>query len=302
MSPGVPDSPRLGVEPLVTTHRLIAAFDRDARGLEWLHGDLFDSRPRVALSAMEAVAALANPASFPYVTRVLASGGAGAHRCRRTGPGQDPSPRLRPRLGGHAEDDAGGRPAPGDPGRIWPPRFPRTASLRALCARLPASPMAPAGARAHAVGLLLSLRGEAVLDELLEDSREETVDQVLRSAGETPALVEKAVERYAPQYKHLPARTRAALVSLALTQDLAPTGDVLREALVDPVADVRRAAYAGIATAAHHAKLFPMVIECLLGQGGRQRRPGGRGPRDRGSDGQDRADHRRHPGRPSAAG
>jgi len=265
MSPGVPDSPRLGVEPLVTTHRLIAAFDRDARGLEWLHGDLFDSRPRVALSAMEAVAALANPASFTYVTRVLASGGAeltvaavrALGRIRHPGCARALVDMLKT-----TREDALRREILD----ALAAAVPKDRELAGFVRQIARSPMAPAGARAHAVGLLLKLRGEAVLDELLEDSREETVDQVLRSAGETPALVEKAVERYAPQYKHLPARTRAALVSIALTQDLAPTGDVLREALVDPVADVRRSAYAGIATAAHHAKLFPMVIECLLGR------------------------------------
>ncbi|HTP58045.1 MAG TPA: HEAT repeat domain-containing protein, partial [Spirochaetia bacterium] len=76
MSPDAQEAPRLSAESLVTTHRLLAAFDRDATGLEWLHGDLFDSRPAVALSAMEAVGTLANPASFPLVTRVLSSASA----------------------------------------------------------------------------------------------------------------------------------------------------------------------------------------------------------------------------------
>ena len=67
-------APPLAVEALKTTHRLIAAFDRDGKGLEWLHGDLYDSRAEVALSALDAVGVLANPGSFLHVTRLLAGG------------------------------------------------------------------------------------------------------------------------------------------------------------------------------------------------------------------------------------
>jgi HEAT repeat protein len=62
----------LPVEPLLTTHRIFEACDAQKKSLEVLHGDLFDSRMPVTLSALAAVGALADTRSFPYVARLLA--------------------------------------------------------------------------------------------------------------------------------------------------------------------------------------------------------------------------------------
>jgi class 3 adenylate cyclase/HEAT repeat protein len=265
MSPGAQESPRLGAEPLKTTHRILETFDRNAGGLEWLHGDLFDSRADVALSAMGAVASLANPSSFPFITRVLAAGGGDMQivAVRALGKIRHPgSGRALVELLKTTRDETLRREILD----ALAEAVPKDRELAGFIRQITRSPLASPGARAHAVGLLLRLRGEAALDELLADSREETVDQILRSAAEMPVLVARAVEKYAPQYGHLSARTRAALVSAALTQDLEAAGGVLHGALNDPVAEVRRAAYVAIATAAHHQKLFPLVIESLLGK------------------------------------
>jgi len=265
MSPEAPESTRLAVEPLVTTHRIVSAFDRDAKGLEWLHTDLFDSRREVAVSAMDAVGVLANTASFAFVTRVLAgaTGDLSVAAVRALGKIRHPgTAKALVNLLKTTREEALRREILD----ALASAVPKDHELAGYVRQISRSPLASAGARAHAVGLTLRLRGEAALDELLADSREETVDQVLRSATEMPALVPKAVERYAPQYKHLPARTRVALVSVALTQELDLLPVLLRDALADPVADVRRAAYVAIATLPHHEKLFPTVIECLLGR------------------------------------
>jgi class 3 adenylate cyclase len=265
MSPDAAEAPRLAAEPLVTTHRLLAAFDRDGKGLEWLHGDLFDNRSAVALSAMEAVGALANTASFTFVTRALSSssGELSMAAVRALGSIRHPgSARALVEMLKTTRDETVRR------GILdaLSEAVPKDHELASFVRQIARSPMASAGARAHAVGLLLRLRGEAAFDEVLADSREETVDQVLRSAAEIPSLVPRAVLQYMPQYKHLPARTRAALVSLALRQDLEGLAGLLRDALADPVADVRRTAYVGTAVAPHHAGLFQIVFEGLLGR------------------------------------
>ncbi len=249
----------------MTTHRLLSAFDRDATGLEWLHGDLFDGRAEVALSALDAVASLANPVSFAFVTRVLASGSGELQTAavRALGKVRHPgSARALVDLLKTTRDE-GLRREILDALAV---AVPKDRELAGFVRQIARSPLASAGARAHAVGLLIRLRGEAALDELLGDSREETADQVLRSAAEMPALAAKAVAQYAPRFKTLPARIRAELVSLSLTQDLEASAALLRDALADPVADVRRAGYVGFATAEHHQKLFPTFIECLLGR------------------------------------
>jgi class 3 adenylate cyclase len=265
MSPEAQEATRLPAESLVTTHRLLAAFDRDAKGLEWLHGDLFDSRSAVALSAMEAVGALANPASFPLVTRVLsnAAGELASASVRALGKIRHPgSPRALVDLLKTTRDEALRREILD----ALATAVPKDHELAGFVRQIARSPLASAGSRAHAVGLLLRLRGEAALEEILTDSREETVDQVLRSAAEIPALTSRVVQQYAPQYRHLPARTRAALVSVALTQDLEELPGLVRDALADPVADVRRTVYVGAVVAPHHGKLFLTLMEGLLGR------------------------------------
>ena len=263
MSPEAPESQRLAAEPLVTTHRVLQAFDSGSRGLEWLHGDLFDSRAEVALSAMEAMAARADPSSFPFVTRMLASNvdQLKVAAVRALGRIRHPSSAraLVDLLKTTREEplrreilDALASAAPKD------------RELAGFVKQIARSPLASPGARSHAVGLLLRLRGEEVLDDLLPDAREETTDQVLRSASEMPTLVPRTVGWYATLYGDLHARSRAALVPLAMAQDLEESRGILQSALSDPVAEVRRAAYTSFATAAHHAALFPAVIDSFL--------------------------------------
>ena len=259
------ESPRLGAEPIVTTHRILSAFDRDARGLEWLHGDLFDSRLPVALSALDTVGTIANSASFPFVTRVLASasGDLSIAAVRALGKIRYPgSARALVDLLKTTRDESLRREILDALANT----VPKDHELASFVRQIARSPLASVGARAHAVGLLLRLRGESALDEVLQDSREEIVAQVLRSATEIPALVPTVIEHYAPQYRHLPAHVRASLVSVALTRELEGTAGLLRDALVDGAADVRRAAYAGTAVLPHHLRLFPTVIESLLGR------------------------------------
>ncbi|HTU01726.1 MAG TPA: adenylate/guanylate cyclase domain-containing protein [Candidatus Sulfotelmatobacter sp.] len=260
-----PDAPRLPVEGLKTAHRLLAAFDKDGKGLEWLHGDLYDSRVEVARSALDAVAVLASPRSFVHVARVLAGGNEElqAAAVRALGRIRNPgSVRALVDLLKTARGEGLRREILD----ALASAVPKDRELAGLVHKLAHAPLASAAARAHAVGLLLRLRGEAALNDVLLDSREETVDQVLRSAAELPALVPKAVDRYAPQYESLSQRSRATLVSLALSQDLGASPGVLQAALSDPVDDVRRAVYAALATAPHHAKLLPQVVEGLLGK------------------------------------
>ena len=66
-----PAPPGLAEEAILTTHRILAAFGRDSRTLDVLHADLFDSPSAVALSALEAVSAIADRRSFVYVARLF---------------------------------------------------------------------------------------------------------------------------------------------------------------------------------------------------------------------------------------
>ncbi|HVO40883.1 MAG TPA: adenylate/guanylate cyclase domain-containing protein [Spirochaetia bacterium] len=258
------DSQRLSAESLKTTHRVIAAFDRDAKGLEWLHGDLFDAREEVALSALDAVGAVANPSSYSHLTRLLGSMSDAVKLAAVRALGKVKHPGSAKALVSLLKT-ARGEALRREILDALAVAVPKDKELAGFVRQIARSPMTSAAARAHAVGLLLRLRGEAALEELLPDAREETVDQILHAAMDTPALAAKVVEHYAPSFGQLHAHSRVTLTTLALANALDVSGNVLRCALSDSVADVRRAAYTAIGTAAHHARFFGEIIELLLG-------------------------------------
>ncbi|HUJ76391.1 MAG TPA: hypothetical protein VL359_16130, partial [bacterium] len=123
--------------------------------------------------------------------------------------------------------------------------------------------MVSAAARGHAAGLLLKIGAQLALEELLPDTREEITDQILVSAMESPPLVPRTVSFFAPLYERLSARSRATLAMLAARQALPESAALLRRALSDAEAEVRRAAYAAIGTEPHHATLLAELMERL---------------------------------------
>jgi class 3 adenylate cyclase len=262
-APAPAEATRLGVETLRTAHALFAAFGERARSLTWLHGDLFDPRMPVVLSALEAVGTLAEPRSAPFVTRLLAATQEEEVRCaavRCLGRLRHPdsvkllfdlvkttrSEKLRREI-----LDALAAAAP------------QNRDVVALIRQIARSAMASAPARSHAAGLLLRAVGAIGLEELLADGREEVVDQILRSALEIPDMAPRVVAHYSPLYARLPARSRAALAPMALRQKLTESTGVLRAILADPHAEVRRAAYLVIGTDAAHAELGPALVDHL---------------------------------------
>ncbi len=63
----------LAREPRITSHRVLEKLDRHHRGLEILHRDLFDGDQAVVLSALSAVAALADKRSLRLVVKLAAT-------------------------------------------------------------------------------------------------------------------------------------------------------------------------------------------------------------------------------------
>ena len=64
-------SSELADEAIITTHRILERFGRDARSFDILHADLFDSRQGIVFSALQAVAAIGDSRSLLYVARLL---------------------------------------------------------------------------------------------------------------------------------------------------------------------------------------------------------------------------------------
>ncbi len=259
-APAAPtEAPRLGPQPILTTHRIFEAFDEEKKSLGIIHGDLFDSRPEVVLSALRAVGRLGDPRSFPYVARRLdtASEEILAAAVRAMGSlGHPDAPRLLRDLDRTSRTEqlrreilaALAAAAPGDEDVV--------AAIRSAVR----APMVSAGSRAHAAGLLLRIGGEAALEELLADAHEEVLDKVIGSASENPSFVPRVMAHCAPLYPRLPARNRASLAALAAARQLPESAAVVRGALADPNAEVRRAVYTALGTAPHQSAWLSGIV------------------------------------------
>ena len=121
------------------------------------------------------------------------------------------------------------------------------------------TPMGLPGSRAHAAGLLLKVGGEVAFEELLRDARDEVLDQVIASALENPALaaaddhpLRLAVRRGFPR-----ATARPSLRWPPRSRCRNPQA-IFLDALADPNADVRRAAYAALGTEPHQVAMVPV--------------------------------------------
>ena len=253
------EAPLLPLEPLITTHRLFEAWDAAKKSLQLLHADLFDSRVQVATSALNAVAVLADTRSFPYVARLLA-GAQEEVQCaavRALGAiGHPDVPRLLLDLARTTRAEKLRREILG----ALAVAAPQNKDVVALIRHTARTPMGLAGSRAHAAGLLLKIAGELALEELLPEARDEVLDHVIASALENPALGPRVVTHSRTLYARLPARNRAALVSLAAAHALPESTAVFLDALADPNADVRRAAYGALGTEPHHAAMVSAVV------------------------------------------
>jgi class 3 adenylate cyclase len=262
--PAGTESARLAIEPLITTHRIFEAFDADKKSLGIVHGDLFDSRPLVALSALEATGRLADTRSFPYVARVLAGAQEEIQAAcvRALGSIRHPDvPRLLRDLARSARGEKLRREILG----ALVLSAPADKDVGATIRQAVRAPLGSAGSRAHAAGLMLKIGGELALEELLTDAREEVLDQVISSAAENAALLPRTVAHCAPMYARLAARNRAVLVGLGAARPLAESAALLREALGDPNAEVRRAAYAVLGTEPHQVPWFSEIVLKMAG-------------------------------------
>jgi len=259
------DAPRLPVESLVTSHRIFEAFDSSHReSLGILHEDLFDPRPAVALSALDAVGRLADARSFPYVARLLT----GAQEevqvacVRALATIRHPDvPKLLRDLSRTVRSERLRREIMSSLALT----VPTDRDLGVTIRQAVRAPLGSAGSRAHAAGLMLRIGGEVALEELLADAREEVLDQVITSASENPVLLPRTLAHCAPLYPKLTARNRALLAGLAARQPLAESAAILREALGDPNGEVRRAAYAALGTEPHQVPWFSELVLKMAG-------------------------------------
>jgi class 3 adenylate cyclase len=255
-------SAALPAETLVTTHRIFESSVGRRECLDLLHGDIFDSRPHVALSALQAVASLGEQRSFPYVSRLLTGSQGEVQRAAARALGKLCHPgggKLLLDIAKTTRDEAlrrealEGLAAAPSPGR----------ESLAFIGQLARSPVGSPAARAHAAGLFLRAGGVPALEQLLADGGGELLGEVVKAAAASPDLVPRALAASAPLWARLVPQTRVSLVSLAARWPLAESPGILGAALADSHPEVRRAAYAALGTEAHQAGWMSEVVSKL---------------------------------------
>jgi class 3 adenylate cyclase/HEAT repeat protein len=252
-------------EPLAcTTHRILAACDPQRRGIALLHADLFDARPAVARSAIEAVGKLADPSSIPHLLRLLAAPDEDLACAAAASLGRIRHPNVATVLVGLLKTTQSDRlreaclSALADAGLA-------TAETAELARRTARSPLVPAPSRAYAAGVLFTIAGPGCLEELVADGHGEVLELLLeRTAGDGVAA-RRLLALLAPAWPRLSPRLRAALTSFAAALPERETAAVLRAAIADPSDEVRRAAYAAVGTHPHHAAMLNTLVDALAG-------------------------------------
>ena len=61
----------LSEEGIITCHRVLEAFGSDSHGLDSLRSDLFDSRPKIVLSAVAVLGKIKDQKSVGHITRLF---------------------------------------------------------------------------------------------------------------------------------------------------------------------------------------------------------------------------------------
>ncbi len=247
-----------GEQSRVTIHRLVEAFDRERKGMALVQADLFDSRPVVALSALAALARMRSPDGFALVCKLFAHEDEEVRRAAvetAAAIGHPDTLRILLDLYNVTQDEALRstileslwKAAPGD------------ARVRDLLAGSARSTLLPPAVRASAAALLLVDGAGGPPEGLLSETEGEYVDQVFARAEADAALASRLVEHGIKAYKTLPPPNRGRLVSIAGIHAVPAAGSLLHEALRDPDAEVRLAAYRAIRQTDDPARLAPIA-------------------------------------------
>jgi len=255
----------LGQEAKRTTHLLLRAFDKEKRGIEILHQDLFDSDTQVVLSALEALEMIGDRRSLKHIARLLTQA------------------EEVVRLGAVKALGKIGRPAAAkvlfDLFKISESGALRCAALEALFSISPEDPevlrmvqeqagsqMVSEAMRACATALLLELDREVDVGGILAGAREQVVEAVYRRAEADERIAAQVVRQGPGSYHRLSSGNRIRLTKLASTSSVQASGRILLLALEDVDADVRRSAYQVLGLSPKQLQHYPEIVRLLSEQ------------------------------------
>ncbi len=261
----VQDGVPLGPEAKRTTHLVLRTFDKDRRGIEILHQDLFDSDPQVVLSALEVLETIKDPRSLNHIARLLTQAEETVRLAAVKALGEI----------GHQ----GAAKVLFDLFKISKGDDLRCAALEALFRLCPedpevlrlveeqaGSPIASETMRARATAVLLQLHSAVDVGKILAGCKEEVVEAVYRQAEADERISSQVIYHGLSNYHRLSAGNRIILTDLASRSTAQESGRILLLALEDVDADVRRSAYQALGRSPQQREYYPGIIRLLSDQ------------------------------------
>jgi class 3 adenylate cyclase len=252
--PAPPDS-ELVKDAIITTHRILEAFGRDARSFDILHADLYDSRPGIVLSALQAVAAIGDGRSFLFVARLFQHPDpqivCAAVRAAGTIGGPEALPLLHSLAISSSVEEVSLEVL-----RVLARHFPQAPETRLLAVAISRSLSVQPETTATSLEVLLQLEGQKGVQNVLDMAARHSavLPYLFQLAMRDKNLAEVLLAAHAKTHGDLPLSLRSALVSLASPL----TSEAHRAVFIDSLRSmnptIRRECYRHIGT---HATQLP---------------------------------------------
>lgn len=245
-----------------TTHIIFERFDRDRRGLEILHKDLFDANDQVVLSALASLSAIKYPQSLKFIAKLLSNENEVLQCAAVKAMGDIAHPKTSKVLWdlfkiSKSENlrlhilEALSKINPEEPGTV------------ARIEEYTKSQLVKSETRVAATSLLLKIKNGAGASGILSTAKEKTVEAIYNLARENEHVAVQAVQHGASHYHRLSAANRMCLLPLISSCRLPGALDILQEALKDVDQEVRRGAYQVLGECPEQAESFATLAKLL---------------------------------------
>ena len=256
----------LDVESILTTHRILSSFGRDPRSLEILHADLFDSRIPVVLSALQAVAGVADRRSFSFVARLAAHPEQQVVCAAVRAAGAIGAPEALPflvRLSRSARQEAVQLEVLRALARAFPDAPEARELATAISRSVAVQPETAAAAREELLRLV-SLRAPTEALELAE-THPDALPFVFQLAKNNDELAAAVLRRFRVARAGHAVEIREALIRLAAPLSSDDARSIFLDSLADESPTVRREGYRHLGRHPAQVESFDPICRVLLG-------------------------------------
>jgi len=259
-------SGELAVESILTTHRILETFGRDPRSFDILHGDLFDSRTPVVLSALQAVSAIADGRSLAYVARLFSHADAqivcAAVRAAGALGAAEAFP-LLVQLARSTRQEAVQLEVLQALANGFP-KAPETLEIAANLSRSVSAQAETVAAARLALFQLESLGGAAISQDLAEN-QPDVLPFLFQLARKDEKLALALLNRFRSSHAGLSLDLRGSLIALSAPFSSDAARSIFLDSLRDDTIAIRRACYRQIGNHPTQVPHFDSLCQALLG-------------------------------------